>query len=110
MKLFNKFLVLRRDNTIPEWPWLVIGAADPAVPHALRAYAEAAQYQYNMDPEYCGQIRKLAARFEEWRRCHRTGDPDAGPHRKDDPAVCSRIPQYSTELPPEWDRAQSIRG
>ena len=31
MKLFNKFLVQRRDGSVPEWPWLVMGAADPAV-------------------------------------------------------------------------------
>jgi hypothetical protein len=109
MRLFNKFLVLRRDGSIPEWPWLVMGAADPAVPHALRAYAEAAQYHYGMDPEMCGQIRKLAVRFEEWRERNYTGDPDAGPHRVDDPDVCSRIPPYSTELPPEYNAQQIER-
>lgn len=98
MKLFNKFLVLRRDGSVPEWPWLVMGAADPATPHALRAYAEVAG-TYGMDPEYCHEIRLLAQRFEDWRRDNWEGDPDAPPHRVDDPAVVSRMPQNCTELP-----------
>lgn len=97
MKLFDKFLVQRRDATVPEWPWLVMGAA---APHALRAYAEAAE-TYGMDLEHCHQVRLLAQRFEDWRRENYTGDPDGKPHREDDPVIVGRIPRYSTELPPE---------
>jgi hypothetical protein len=104
MKLFNKFLVQRRDGTVPDWPWLVMGAADPAVPYAFRAYAEEAE-RLGMDPEYCQQIRLLAERFERWRAENFTGDPDAGPHRDDDPEIVCRIPRYSTALPPEYDDA-----
>lgn len=99
MKLFNKFLVQRRDGTVPEWSWIVMGAADPAAPHALDAYAAAAA-TYGMDAEYCDQIRMLADRFREWRKTNHTGDPDAGPHRTDDPDVTGRIPAHATELPP----------
>jgi hypothetical protein len=100
MKIFNKFLVLRRDNTVPEWPWLVMGAADPAAPHALRAYADEAR-RLGMDVEYCEQIRLLAQRFDDWRKANHTGDPDADRHRTDDPDVVRRIPVYSTALPPQ---------
>lgn len=40
MKIFNKFLVVRRDGTVPDWPYLVLGARDPAAPAALRTLAE----------------------------------------------------------------------
>jgi len=39
----GKFLVVRRDGSIPAWPHFVIGARDPAAPVALRAYADAAE-------------------------------------------------------------------
>jgi hypothetical protein len=84
----------------------VIGASDPAAPHALRAYADVAQYQHGMDPEYCGQIRKLAERFEEWRAENFTGTPDGGPHRGDNASICAMIPTYATQLPPEYDQRQ----
>lgn len=98
MKLFNKFLVLRRDNSVPEWPWIVLGAADPAAPFALEAYANNAEGQ-GMDKEYCEQVRMLARRFREWRTNNWSGNPDAEPHREDDPQVVNRIPKYATELP-----------
>ena len=44
----GKYLVKRRDGSIPEWPNFVIGAKDPAAPAALRAYAkEAERLGYN---------------------------------------------------------------
>ena len=36
----GKYLVKRRDGTIPEWPYFVMGAADGASPDALREYAK----------------------------------------------------------------------
>lgn len=39
----GKYLVKRRDGTIPEWPNFVLGAKDPAAPAALRAYADSAR-------------------------------------------------------------------
>lgn len=89
-KLWNKFLVVRRDGTVPDWPYIVMGAADPAVPFALAAYADAA-LMLGMDPEYVDDIRVLADSFLEWRDTHTTGDPDAAKHRPDDPEVVSRI-------------------
>jgi hypothetical protein len=86
----GKYLVVRRDGTIPQWPWFVIGAADPAAPAALLAYADAAEAE-GMDAEYVADIRTLAAQFDEWRaraaQVNMIGDPDAVKHRKDDPVV-----------------------
>lgn len=96
MKLWNKFLVTRRDGTVPEWPWLVIGARDPAAPAALRAYAAAAR-TLGMDPEYADDIDGLAADFEAYRRDHGDGDPDAPPHREDDPAVVGQFGAAGTQ-------------
>lgn len=92
MKLWDlpKFLVVRRDGTVPEWPYLVMGARDPAAPAALRAYAAAAR-TVGMDPEYADDIDRLAVDFEEYRLNHGDGDPDAPPHREDDPAVLARL-------------------
>lgn len=86
----GKYLVLRRDGTIPEWPYLVLGAADPIAPYALRAYARAAAYQ-KLDPQYVADIYTLAGLFEEWRKNNKIGDPDGAPHRIDHPAVIEKL-------------------
>lgn len=100
-RLFDKYLVLRRDGTVPDWPYLVMGAADPGVPHAIRAYADwMTSNIYGLDPEYLSDLYRLADSFEEWRRTHTTGDPDAPAHRTDDPEVVSRIKAGST--PDGW--------
>ena len=100
MKLFNKFLVQRRDGSIPEWPYLVMGAADPIAPLAIRAYAEAARHS-GMDSEYCEGLERLAVRFESWRQENWEGDPDAPAHRKDNPGIVAMIPPYATANPTE---------
>ena len=80
----GKYLVVRRDGTVPTWPHFVIGGDDPCAPFALRAYADEAERR-EFDPEYVESLRVLANNFAQ-----RTGgkaDPDAGPHRVDNPAV-----------------------
>jgi hypothetical protein len=89
-KLWDKFLVLRRDGTVPEWPYLVLGARDPAVPFAIRALADESE-RLGMDPAYADDLRALADDHDEWRLAHGEGDPDAARHRKDDPDVIKRI-------------------
>lgn len=86
----GKYLVQRRDGTVPEWPYFVIGAADPAAPAALLAYAEDAERE-GMDPEYVADVRDLSIVFEEWRAANGGGDPDAPRHRTDDPATIARM-------------------
>lgn len=82
----GKFLVVRRDGTIPPWSHFVLGARDPAAPAALRAYAKAAETR-GFDIEYCDSVRDLAHDFEVERARLGDGDPEAPPHRKDNPAI-----------------------
>lgn len=82
----GKFLVVRRDGSVPAWPHFVLGARDPAAPAALRAYAHCAA-ELGVDPEYVASIVELADDFERYRSEEGEGDADAPPHRKDDPDV-----------------------
>lgn len=86
----GKYLVKRRDGTVPEWPWFVLGASDPAVPSTLRHYADVSE-QLGKDPQYIQDLRNLADTFEEWRKANGEGDPDAPAHRKDDPETIEQM-------------------
>jgi hypothetical protein len=86
----GKYLVLRRDGTVPDWPYLVIGAADPASTAALLAYANEAEH-LGMDPQYVQDIRDLASSWIGWRSQHPLGDPDSPRHRKDDPEIIAKM-------------------
>ncbi len=86
----GKYLVKRRDGTIPEWPNFVLGAKDPAAPSALRAYADAAE-RCGMNADYVAGIRRLAIQFEVYRSQVGDGDPDRGRHREDDPATITEM-------------------
>lgn len=87
MKVWSdKYLVVRRDGTVPEWPVFVLGARDPWAPSALRAYALAAK-EAGVDAEYTLSLVDLADAFDRYRSENGAGDPEAGPHRKDDPSV-----------------------
>lgn len=104
MKLFDKFLVLRRDGTVPDWPYLVLGARDPHAPYAIRAYVEAARNSgYTLDPVYLEDLERLADSFVEYRALHGDGDPDAPPHRDDHPDIVAQFKAGST--PDGWKRA-----
>ncbi len=101
----GKFLVVRRDGSVPHWPHFVLGARDPAAPATLRAYAksyklhsggilEGAENPYGkttFDEEYYLSILSLAVDFEDYRVKHGDSDPDAPPHRKDDPDVINAM-------------------
>lgn len=86
----GKFLVVRRDGSIPHWPHFVLGARDPFAATALRAYANAAE-RGKADPEYVASIRELANDFAAYRSQEGNGDPDAPPHRKDAPTVIAAM-------------------
>lgn len=86
----GKYLVQRRDGTVPEWPFFVIAASDPAAPGALHGYADAAA-MYGLDYEYIKDVRELAAQFVQWRNEHGAGDPDAPRHRVDDPEIVAKM-------------------
>lgn len=82
----GKFLVVRRDGSIPHWPHFVLGARDPAAVPALNAYADACE-RLGLDLEFVASVRELAVDFLAYRYNEGDGDPDAPPHRHDDPAV-----------------------
>ena len=82
----GKFLVVRRDGTVPHWPHFVLGARDPAAPEALRAYAASAGRR-GFDHDYVVSILELAADFEDYRKREGNGDPEAPPHRTDNTDV-----------------------
>jgi hypothetical protein len=82
----GKFLVVRRDGSVPHWPHFVLGARDPAAPGALRAYAYHAK-RLGFEDEYCDSIMVLADDFEAYRVREGNGDPESPPHRTDNPDV-----------------------
>ena len=86
----GKYLVKRRDGTVPEWPNFVLGAKDPAAPEALRAYADKA-LELGFNQQYVNDVLDLADAFECYRKEHGEGDPDRGRHRKDDPATIAEM-------------------
>lgn len=88
----GKYLVKRRDGTIPQWPWFVLGGADPWAPAALRGYADEAE-KGGCDPQYVADIRQMAI---DWASeledgVYELGDPDAPRHRIDDPATVAEM-------------------
>jgi len=84
----GKFLVVRRDGSAPHWPHFVLGARDPFASRALRAYAAAIKNsEAGYDDAYVESIFELADDFDRYRLQHGDGDPDASPHRTDNPAV-----------------------
>lgn len=93
----GKFLVVRRDGSVPHWPHLVLGARDPAAPATLRAYAYHAR-RLGFEEEYCDSILTLADDFESYRQLHGDGDPEAPPHRIDDPNVIAAMRGNQAEI------------
>jgi hypothetical protein len=89
----GKFLVVRRDGSVPHWPHFVLGARDMASPIALRAYADAAE-KMGYDPEYVASIRELAEDFVAYCTKEGTGDPEAAPHRTDNHDVIEAMRGY----------------
>lgn len=89
----GKYLVVRRDGTVPWWPSFVMGGHDPASAAGLRAYAvEAARLGY--EREYVASIHDLAddfVRLAEAVKGQAKVDPEAPPHRTDNPAVVSMM-------------------
>ena len=81
----GKYLVMRRDGTLPEWPSFVLGGRDPHAPAALRAYAASIATDPDCHPDLAARLLRLADEFDAYRAEHGPGDPTRGRHRKDDP-------------------------
>lgn len=103
----GKFLVVRRDGSIPCWPHFVMGGRDPAVPAALRAYAAEGE-RLGYDPAFVNSVRELADDYDAYRAREGNGDADAGPHRKDDPEVIA-IMRGSDGAPTLWHETGNVR-
>ncbi len=103
----GKFLVVRRDGSIPHWPHFVLGARDPHAPAALRAYVQAARDAGDLDPEYADSIMELAGDFERYRAQQGDGDPDAPPHRTDDPNVITAMRHNGAVITVRPDRGNT---
>lgn len=87
----GKYLVVRRDGTIPPWPSFVLGGGDEASVAGLLAYADKAE-ELGYDPDFVADIRGLAVVFDEYRAEHAgESDADAPRHRVDDPATIERM-------------------
>lgn len=86
----GKYLVKRRDGSVPEWPYFVIGAKDPAAPATLMHYADEAE-RWGFDPQYVADVRTMAGEFNDYRVAHGDGNPDGEPHRHDDPATVAEM-------------------
>jgi hypothetical protein len=101
----GKFLVVRRDGSIPHWPHFVLGARDPAATAGLQAYADKAE-ELGYDPEYVDSIRELAGiDFPQYIAYHGKGDPEAPPHRTDSPAVLDAMRGVSSLISVRRDTA-----
>jgi hypothetical protein len=97
----GKFLVVRRDGSIPAWPHFVLGARDPAAPVALQAYADKAE-ELGYDAELVADVRELADELDAYRELAGEGDPEKGPHRKDDPAVIEAMRRQKDMVISVW--------
>lgn len=87
----GKYLVVRRDGTVVEWPSFVLGARDPHAAVALRAYADSIARDPDCHPDFPARLRWLADEFDRYRAEHGDGDPTRGIHRQDDPATIAKM-------------------
>src|SRR4051812_30943918 len=83
----GKYLVKRRDGSVPPWPSFVLGGADPHAEKALRAYADSCATDPDIDPLFVAAVRRWADEYARYREEHGAGDPGMGPHRQDDPVT-----------------------
>lgn len=80
----GKYLVLRRDGTVPGWPSFVLGGADPHASIALLAYANSCATDKEIDPGFVAAVRRWSSEFDLYRLQNGPGDPGMGQHRKDE--------------------------
>lgn len=90
-KRVRKYLVVRRDGTVPPWDWFVLAESDPAAPDALVAYADKCEELGNTSPQYVADVRTMAQDWAEHQGSIPAGDPGAPKHRTDDPITLWRL-------------------
>lgn len=89
----GKYLVQRRDGTVPPWPSFVLGGADPMAPWTVRFYAVLGFLMGHFKWAFVKALWRWASTMKKWRKEHGTGDPGKGPHRKDDPEIIDKMRQ-----------------
>lgn len=87
----GKYLIKRRDGTVPPWPSFVLGGADPHAEVALRAYADSIEKDPEADPNFIAGLRRWADEFKRYREEYGHGDPTRHAHRKDDPVTIEEM-------------------
>lgn len=92
----GKYLVKRRDGTVPEWPWFVLGARDNDAADTLRDYADRKERRMlagdpDITPGWIASLRRKADQWDAYRAEHGDGDPGRGLHRVDDPATVAEM-------------------
>lgn len=85
-------IVLRRDGTPVETPYMVLLVRDPAFDAAITAYADEGE-RLGYDPAYIADLRAMVAEAPAMRerieaaKILAPSDPGAPRHRTDDPAI-----------------------
>lgn len=92
----GKYLVVRRDGTVPVWPHFVLSARDPASPEALRTYAYRAS-ALKLPRAYTDDVWHLSRVFEDYAKQYGNGDPAAPAHRQDNSFVLAMM-RHETDL------------
>lgn len=87
----GKYLVKRRDGTVPPWPSFVLGGADRMSPWTLRFYAVLGLLLREINWSTARGLWRWARVMSRWRKEHGKGDPGMGPHRVDDPATVAEM-------------------
>lgn len=72
MTFGKKYIVVRTDGTLPDWPYFVIGAKDPAAASTIRNYASTA-LAINGDHDYHENVKDLSRRFGVWKAADEHG-------------------------------------
>lgn len=86
----GKYLVVRRDGTVPWWPSFIMGGHDPAAAAGLRGYADKAE-ALGYEAEYVASVRSLADDYETLAAVGHPADPEAPPHRVDNPVIIAMM-------------------
>ncbi len=97
----GKYLVKRRDGTVPPWPSFVLSGPDPVAVVALRAYAKEVKRLLHEEPvvaeklgftwDFAHSLMEWADEYDRYRLEHGNSDPGMGQHRVDDPATIAEM-------------------
>lgn len=87
----GKYLVKRRDGSVPGSPSFVLLGADPMAPWTLRFYSLLGFVMRHFSWSLVKSMWRFASRMTAHRKKHGKGDPGMGKHRIDDPATLAEM-------------------